>query len=186
MPELPEVQTVLDTLHAQMGHARICDVQVRWARIIHGDPQTFASLVCGRRIEDYARIGKYLCFDLGDVWWIAHLRMEGKFYLQQPSAPVDARHVHVIFQLEDGRELRYHDTRKFGRMYAYPKQGSLRECPCFARVGKDALDETLMSCMRICMRAASRSSRRCSISASLPASATSMRMRSALPQACIR
>ena len=143
MPELPEVQTVLDTLHAQMGHARISDVQVRWARIIHGDPQTFASLVCGRRIEDYARIGKYLCFDLGDVWWIAHLRMEGKFYLQQPSAPVDARHVHVIFQLEDGRELRYHDTRKFGRMYAYPKQGSLRECPCFARVGKDALDETL-------------------------------------------
>ena len=143
MPELPEVQTVLDTLHAQMGHARIRDVQVRWARIIHGDPQTFASLVCGRRIEDYARIGKYLCFDLGDVWWIAHLRMEGKFYLQQPSAPVDARHVHVIFQLEDGRELRYHDTRKFGRMYAYPKQGSLRECPCFARVGKDALDETL-------------------------------------------
>lgn len=97
MPELPEVQTVLDTLHAQMGHARIRDVQVRWARIIHGDPQTFASLVCGRRIEDYARIGKYLCFDLGDVWWIAHLRMEGKFYLQQPSAPVDARHVHVIF-----------------------------------------------------------------------------------------
>ena len=143
MPELPEVQTVLDTLHAQMGHARIRDVQVRWARIIHGDPQTFASLVCGRRIEDYARIGKYLRFDLGDVWWIAHLRMEGKFYLQQPSAPVDARHVHVIFQLEDGRELRYHDTRKFGRMYAYPKQGSLRECPCFARVGKDALDETL-------------------------------------------
>ena len=68
MPELPEVQTVLDTLHAQMGHARIRDVQVRWARIIHGDPQTFASLVCGRRIEDYARIGKYLCFDLGDVW----------------------------------------------------------------------------------------------------------------------
>ncbi|MEI3146916.1 MAG: DNA-formamidopyrimidine glycosylase family protein [Merdibacter sp.] len=51
MPELPEVQTVLDTLHAQMGHARIRDVQVRWARIIHGDPQafTFAGLRTAHR-----------------------------------------------------------------------------------------------------------------------------------------
>ena len=36
MPELPEVQTVLDTLHAQMGHARIRDVRVCWDRIIQG------------------------------------------------------------------------------------------------------------------------------------------------------
>lgn len=143
MPELPEVQTVLDTLHAQMGHARIRDVRVCWDRIIQGDTDTFCALVRCRRIEDYTRIGKYLCFDLGDVWWIAHLRMEGKFYLQQPEEPYAPRHVHVIFELEDGRELRYHDTRKFGRMYAYEKKGSLRECPCFARVGKDALDEGL-------------------------------------------
>lgn len=142
MPELPEVQTVLSTLEQQIGQARICDIQVYWERIISGDVSAFIARLKGKRIERYERLGKYLCFDCGDVMWITHLRMEGKFYLQAPSEPRD-RHVHVVFRLADGRELRYHDTRKFGRMYAYEKRGDLHDYPCMAKVGLDAFDERL-------------------------------------------
>lgn len=143
MPELPEVQTVLDTLACQMGHPVIEQIEVIWDNIVHGDTQAFIAGLQGRRIEQYARLGKYLCFDCGEVMWIAHLRMEGKFYLQQPQEPYDQKHVHVIFHLDDGRQLRYHDTRKFGRMYLYEYQEDLHAYPCFANVGLDAFDERL-------------------------------------------
>ena len=143
MPELPEVQTVLDTLDYQMKHPVITDVEVFWDAIVHGDRNAFIQGLRKKRIERYERLGKYLCFDLGDAMWIAHLRMEGKFYLQQPQEPYDHKHVHVIFHLNDGRQLRYHDTRKFGRMYLYPHAAKLHDYPCFAHVGLDAFDERL-------------------------------------------
>ncbi len=143
MPELPEVQTVLDTLACQMGNPVIEDIRIMWENIIHGDSEQFVQKLKGHRIEGYHRLGKYLCFDCGDVMWISHLRMEGKFYLQQPQEPYDHKHVHVIFRLQDGRELRYHDTRKFGRMYVYDHMDDISEYPCFAHVGLDAFDEKL-------------------------------------------
>ncbi len=41
--------------------------------------------------------------------------MEGKYDVEPDGAPLD-KHTHVVFHLTDGRELRYNDTRKFGRM----------------------------------------------------------------------
>ncbi len=143
MPELPEVQTVLDTLAYQMGNPVIETIEVFWDNIIHGDSRVFQKTLSGQRIQGYQRLGKYLCFDCGEVMWITHLRMEGKFYLQQPWEPYDKKHVHVIFHLDDGRELRYHDTRKFGRMYVYPHQDELSLYPCFQSIGYDAFDERL-------------------------------------------
>ncbi len=143
MPELPEVQTVLDTLAYQMGNPVIEHIEVFWDSIIHGDTNEFLRVLPGHQIKSYQRLGKYLCFDCGDVMWITHLRMEGKFYLQQPHEPYDHKHVHVVFHLKDGRELRYHDTRKFGRMYLYPHQEQLSDYPCFEHVGLDAFDDRL-------------------------------------------
>ena len=57
-------------------------------------------------------------FDLGEYMWIVHLRMEGKFYVMQQNTPIN-KHTHVVFSLNDGRELHYNDTRKFGKMYLY-------------------------------------------------------------------
>ena len=143
MPELPEVQTVLDTLAYQMKHPVITDVEVFWDAIVHGDRNAFIQGLRKKRIERYERLGKYLCFDLGDAMWIAHLRMEGKFYLQQPQEPYDHKHVHVIFHLDDGRQLRYHDTRKFGKMYLYEKRADVSSYPCFKNIGYDAFDERI-------------------------------------------
>lgn len=46
---------------------------------------------------------------------VSHLRMEGKYDVQ-PEGSILTKHTHVVFHLEDGRQLRYTDTRKFGRM----------------------------------------------------------------------
>ena len=124
-----------------MGNPVIETIEVFWDNIIHGDSRVFQKTLSGQRIQGYQRLGKYLCFDCGEVMWITHLRMEGKFYLQQPWEPYDKKHVHVIFHLDDGRELRYHDTRKFGRMYVYPHQDELSLYPCFQSIGYDAFDE---------------------------------------------
>lgn len=145
MPELPEVETVIRTLEHQLSHARIIDCEVLWDNIIAcPDVDEFINKIRGKQIQAYRRHGKYLLFDLGDYEWVVHLRMEGKFYVQQLHDPYD-KHTHVIFTLEDGRQLRYHDTRKFGRMYLYPKLEDHTQYSCFANIGMDAFDERITS-----------------------------------------
>lgn len=143
MPELPEVETVVRTLEHQLGNVVIKDCHVLWDNIIaYPSPNAFCSLIKGKHILAYGRYGKYLLFDLGTHMWIAHMRMEGKFYIQQPHEAID-KHVHVLFDLSDGRQLRYHDTRKFGKMYLYEKQADIHQYPCFQSIGLDAFDERL-------------------------------------------
>ena len=142
MPELPEVETVLRTLEHQLCHPIITNCQVLWDRIIaYPDVQGFMDTITGKQIQGYHRFGKFLMFDLGTHMWICHLRMEGKFYVQDITDPYDS-HVHVIFTLDHTRQLRYHDTRKFGRMWLYEKteDGSY---PCFEHYGYDVFDERL-------------------------------------------
>lgn len=143
MPELPEVETVVRTLEHQLQHPTIIECHVFWNNIIaYPDVMMFCEAIKGKKIMGYRRHGKYLLFDLGDCMWIAHMRMEGKFYIQQSKEPYD-KHTHVIFQLDDGRQLRYHDTRKFGKMYLYNKMTLDTSYPCFQKIGYDAFDERI-------------------------------------------
>lgn len=119
MPELPEVETVVRTLEHQIKDDEILDVQVRYIKTVDGDPGSFANALRHEHFRIFQRRGKYLIFRMDHVTLVVHLRMEGKFYLMSPSDPVN-RHMHVIFQMASGRSLRYHDTRKFGRMCILP------------------------------------------------------------------
>ena len=74
-----------------------------------------------------------------DAVLITHLRMEGKFYLQPKGAPYD-KHTHVIFTLNDNRDLQYHDVRKFGRFYLYQIG---EELTCLNELGLEPWDENL-------------------------------------------
>ena len=69
----------------------------------------------GLEFKDILRKGKWLLFDLGDYYLCSHLRMEGKYFIKNHDEEIN-KHEHVIFTFEDGIDLRYHDTRKFGRM----------------------------------------------------------------------
>ncbi len=116
MPELPEVETVLRTLEHMIKGAEIVSVKVIYPKIIEGDPEEFAENLKGEHFNVFERRGKYLIFRMDHFTLVSHLRMEGKYYVQQPEEPRD-RHMHVLFDLADGRQLRYRDTRKFGRMF---------------------------------------------------------------------
>ncbi len=116
MPELPEVETVVHTLEKQIKGRKITGVDIYWPKVVaDGDPEAFASRLLQQHFRTFSRRGKYLLLGMDDCLLAVHLRMEGKFYVQTKHDPI-TRHMHVVFQLDDGRQLRYHDTRKFGRM----------------------------------------------------------------------
>lgn len=77
MPELPEVETVVRTLEHQLDRVMITGCEVFWNNIIgYPDAATFCRDIVGKTIQGYYRHGKYMRFDLGDMEWICHMRME--------------------------------------------------------------------------------------------------------------
>lgn len=83
--------------------------------MIESDINEFKNNLIGLEFIDILRIGKYLIFDLDKYYLISHLRMEGKYYIKNHDEEIN-KHEHIIFTFEDNIDLRYHDTRKFGRM----------------------------------------------------------------------
>jgi len=115
MPELPEVQTVLDTLALRIKDKEILDLDIKYKNIIVGNPTTFKKKLIGQHFRQFKRRGKYLLFEMDDFTLVSHLRMEGKYFIYTEKAEL-SKHDHIIFKLSDGIELRYNDVRKFGRM----------------------------------------------------------------------
>lgn len=120
MPELPEVETVVRGLrHALVGRT-FTRVNVLWpGEIARPDPATFAKRLVGQRVEALDRRGKYVASQLSDDVLLIHLKMTGRLYVARPGETRggEDRWVRVTLSLDDGRELRFSDARKFGRMY---------------------------------------------------------------------
>lgn len=114
MPEIAEVRTVARTLNRSLPGNKIKDINVIYDRIIDQDINEFKNILIGKTIESVSSFGKYLLFNLGEYTLISHLRMEGKYFIKEAEEPIE-KHEHVIFIFDDFT-LRYHDTRKFGRM----------------------------------------------------------------------
>ena len=117
MPELPEVETVRQTLRKNILGKEITGIDIYYDKMIHGvNPEEFRTKLIGKKIKEIYRLGKYLYFELADdLYLISHLRMEGKYYLKDINLPKE-KHEHIIFRLDDNLSLRYDDTRKFGVM----------------------------------------------------------------------
>lgn len=117
MPELPEVETVRRGLEKLIPGATITGVDVYWEKIIspEGSVSQFQQILIGETLQAMERRGKYLIFRFQKVAMISHLRMEGKYLVTTAEEPLN-KHTHVVFRLSDGRQLRYQDVRKFGRM----------------------------------------------------------------------
>jgi len=119
MPELPEVQTIInDLISAKLPGRRIQAVTISWPRSIAGMPaQQFARQLRGAVILSIRRRAKYIVFEINqDRSLILHLRMSGRLRLADSTTKPDT-HEHVCLTLSDGRDLRLHDTRKFARWY---------------------------------------------------------------------
>ncbi len=116
MPELPEVEIIVRSLRRTLSGCTITGVRVSWQRMVQGSPLDVARALPGQRIEAVSRRGKYLVLSLstGDVLLI-HLKMSGRLYVCASAEPPD-RYDRVTFMLDGGRELRFRDPRKFGRV----------------------------------------------------------------------
>lgn len=118
MPELPEVETIRRILEPQIQGLMIHNVAVNRPEVIaHPSSNEFCKQLVGQTIDRMERRGKFLLVLLnsGDRILI-HLRMTGCL-LYTPADLPEEKHTHIIFQLNDGKELRFSDTRRFGRFW---------------------------------------------------------------------
>ncbi len=148
MPELPEVETVARDLRPRLVGATIVGARVSWARTLRThDPVAFADAVAGRRIESVGRRAKMLVVGLsGDAALTIHLKMTGQLFVVPAETPEDP-YIRLVLELEDGRELRFRDIRKFGKIGLYgrdPVTGELVTevggAGVFAAIGPEPLD----------------------------------------------
>ena len=143
MPELPEVETVKETLKKIVLNKKIRKVEVLYPKIIeYPSVSDFINILKDKEIKDINRRGKWLMFNLGDYTLLSHLRMEGKFFLKNHDDEIN-KHEHVIFKFGDN-ELRYRDTRKFGRMYLY-KSDEVNDHKPLNELGLEPWDNNLTS-----------------------------------------
>ena len=133
MPELPEVETLVRRLREPVIGRTIEDVTVYWKRTVaRPAPREFARILRGCTVQAIDRRAKYLVFTLvgagsapaqGDRegtplhFLLIHLKMSGKLSVVDRAAPLE-KHDRVVFDLDDGRQLRFNDVRKFGKMWA--------------------------------------------------------------------
>ncbi len=150
MPELPEVETVARDLRPRLVGATIVGARCSWARTLRSqDPETFARDVAGRTVLAVGRRAKLLVVDLsGDAALTIHLKMTGQLFVVPASAPEDP-YVRLVLELADGRELRFRDIRKFGKIGLYPRDPTTGElvtepggAAVFAGHGPEPLDPT--------------------------------------------
>ena len=146
MPELPEVETVARGLEAAVAGRRIVSVTLRKTDFID-DPALLERELPGRRIERIERYGKFMLLRLEALETpgpqaaealLVHLGMTGNLAPNFAGQPL-RKHTHAAFLLDDGRELRYTDARRFGRMAFLSGKTLAAE---LGRFGADPLEVT--------------------------------------------
>src|SRR5215472_1770135 len=148
MPELPEVETVARGLQREIAGRSILSVAVGKSDFID-DPALLEKELPGRKIRAVERYGKFLLLRLGnrekagapepESALLVHLGMTG-LLMPRPGREPPAKHTHVVIELDDGRELRYIDARRFGRMAYLSGEGLQTE---LRRFGVDPLETRL-------------------------------------------
>jgi formamidopyrimidine-DNA glycosylase len=139
MPELPEVETIARGVDERLRGERIRAVWFSEKREpLQSPPEVMEKALSGKRIERVYRVGKHIVFDLGanaldrrreasrsrgpraetPAQWVVHLGMTGRLLVADADEPVPL-HTHGILHLDSGKELRFVDPRRFGRMAIY-------------------------------------------------------------------
>ncbi|MGH9601334.1 MAG: bifunctional DNA-formamidopyrimidine glycosylase/DNA-(apurinic or apyrimidinic site) lyase [Terriglobales bacterium] len=142
MPELPEVETIVRGLARRVTGDAIESVWLgEKPEPLKSSPREIVSALESARIAGVRRVGKHIVFDLSRQsavvsrqrksrqqaassrrqkkpaggQFIVHLGMTGQLLVAKPEAEVE-RHTHAIVRLASGRELRFVDPRRFGRL----------------------------------------------------------------------
>lgn len=118
MPELPEIETIKSVIEPQIKELAIENITVGRPEVIaQPTADKFCEAVTGQMISSMSRRGKFLIIHLKNKSRITlHLRMTGCLLVTPPDYPME-KHTHIIFHLSSGKELRFSDTRRFGRFW---------------------------------------------------------------------
>src|ERR1044072_933863 len=136
MPELPEGETIRRGLARELAGRRIDGVDWRPSKLRGGKSPLHLERLEGQRVKALRRHGKFLLWDLSQGIFLAHLGMTGKFLFAEPGEP-RRPHTHLVLTLDDEREVRYSDPRRFGLLQLYPPRSDI---PDLAHYGLDPLD----------------------------------------------
>jgi formamidopyrimidine-DNA glycosylase len=137
MPELPEVETIVRGLREPLVGRQFTGIRLGWEKLIaRPSAEEFKRGLVGQKILGVKRRGKYLVFALcGGGSLIVHLRMTGRLLIVNSGDELD-KHDHLIFELDDGRELRFNNVRKLGRVYLVDDEDEI-----VGKLGPEPLDE---------------------------------------------
>jgi len=142
MPELPEVETVKEQLKKRLIGRKIINIDIYYTDMIETPSvYEFEKRILNQTIIDMKRRGKWLMFELDNYYLLSHLRMEGKYFFKTKDDYID-KHEHVILTLDNKEQLRYRDTRKFGRMHLVEKDKAYDVVP-LKDLGLEPWDELL-------------------------------------------
>lgn len=140
MPELPEVETIKQVIEPQIQGLRIIKVIINRPEVTaYPTADIFEKRIAGQVFSGMSRRGKFLIIQLdsGDEM-ILHLRMTGRLLLA-PHDYMQEKHTHIIFQLNNGLELRFSDMRRFGRFWLL-QQGETDTYTGITKLGSEPFD----------------------------------------------
>lgn len=140
MPELPEVETVRAGLDKALAGATIEKVTLRRADLRLPFPAHLPKTLKNRQILSVKRRAKYLLWHLeGNYIILAHLGMTGRFIVRQGNSMAQ-KHDHLEMMLADGRQVVYHDPRRFG-LITLTTQAQLAKHPLIGHLGPEPLED---------------------------------------------
>ena len=140
MPELPEVETVMRGLETVLKDRRLDRVIVRRDGMRFPFPPDLGQRLTGRTVTELSRRAKYMMVTLDDgTVAIIHLGMSGRMAVDKTGA-APGPHDHVIFQTDDGTEVRFNDPRRFG-MLDLTTESDLPHHRLIKDIGPEPLDD---------------------------------------------
>ena len=140
MPELPEVETIRRGLAPLLTGRRVVEVEVRERRLRQPIGARLQTRLRGAMVTGVKRRSKYLLLETDAGWTLLlHLGMTGQLWVSEPGR-LRRPHQHVVFRLDDGRELRYADARRFGLIDLIRDQ-KLPEDPRLRGLGVEPLED---------------------------------------------
>lgn len=147
MPELPEVETIANGLNARVAGEMIESVWLgKKPEPLKSSAKEIARTLDGARIQKVRRVGKHIVFDLKrqkeKAQWIVHLGMSGRMLIAEPDAEI-AKHTHAIAKLASGKELRFVDPRRFGRLSVVSANSKGKDAAGFTGPGSEPLTISL-------------------------------------------
>ncbi len=129
MPELPEVETIVNDLRKEIINKQIIKIDIRLKKIIKNKPSVFYSALINKSFSQIIRRGKYIFFKINnsEEYLMVHLRMTGQLIYQKGNEIIAGGHsdkkntlnlpnkqTHLIINFQNKAQLFYNDQRQFG------------------------------------------------------------------------